>query len=66
MVILTVLSCSTKQERTEEETISVTMERITGQPVAIPDRLAAFMQGTKQSVPVTKDFADFKAYLLGQ
>jgi threonine synthase len=34
--------------------------------VAIPDRLAAFMKGQKQSVPMTKDFADFKQYLLKQ
>ena len=34
--------------------------------VEIPDRLAAFMKGTKQSVPMTKDFADFKQYLLRQ
>ena len=34
--------------------------------VEIPDRLAAFMRGTKQSVPMTKDFADFKQYLLTQ
>ena len=34
--------------------------------VEIPDRLAAFMKGTKRSVPMTKDFADFKQYLLKQ
>ena len=34
--------------------------------VTIPDRLAAFMKGTKQSVPMTKDFADFKQYLLSK
>ena len=34
--------------------------------VAIPDRLAAFMKGEKQSVPMTKEFADFKQYLLKQ
>ena len=43
-----------------------TVERITGQPVAIPDRLAVFMQGQKQSIPMSKDFAAFKAYLLRQ
>ena len=32
----------------------------------IPDRLAAFMKGEKQSVAMTKDFADFKAYLMKQ
>jgi len=34
--------------------------------VTIPDRLAAFMIGEKQSVPMTKNFADFKQYLLKQ
>ena len=34
--------------------------------IAIPDRLAAFMKGTKQSVAMSRDFADFKAYLLEQ
>jgi threonine synthase len=34
--------------------------------VEIPERLAAFMKGQKQSVPMTKDFADFKQYLLKQ
>ncbi len=34
--------------------------------VTIPDRLAAFMKGEKQSVPMTKNFTDFKQYLLKQ
>ena len=34
--------------------------------VDIPARLQAFMQGQKQSVPMTKDFADFKQYLMNQ
>lgn len=34
--------------------------------VDIPPRLRAFMQGQKQSTPMTKDFADFKRYLLKQ
>ena len=41
-----------------------TVEHIIGQSVVIPDKLAAFMQGTKQSVPMTKHFADFKQYLM--
>lgn len=41
-----------------------TVERITGQSVEIPAKLAAFMQGTKQSVPMSKEFADFKAFLM--
>lgn len=43
-----------------------TVERIIGEEVAIPPTLAAFMRGTKQSVPMTKDFADFKNYLMQQ
>ena len=34
--------------------------------VDIPERLAAFMRGEKQSVPMSKDFEDFKAYLMKQ
>ena len=34
--------------------------------VDIPERLAAFMRGEKQSVPMSKDFGDFKAYLMKQ
>ncbi len=43
-----------------------TVERIIGQNVEIPAKLAAFMQGTKQSIAMSGDFADFKAYLLKQ
>ena len=42
------------------------VDDILGIDVEIPERLAAFMKGQKQSVPMTKDFADFKAYLLKQ
>ena len=42
------------------------VDDILGIDVAIPDRLAAFMKGEKQSVPMTKDFADFKKYLLSE
>ena len=42
------------------------VDNILGIDVAIPDRLAAFMKGEKQSVPMTKDFADFKKYLLSE
>ena len=34
--------------------------------IPIPDRLQAFMKGQKQSVPMSKDFQDFKAYLMKQ
>ena len=42
------------------------VDDILGIDVEIPERLAAFMKGEKQSVPMTKDFADFKSYLLKQ
>ena len=42
------------------------VDDILGIDVEIPERLAAFMKGEKQSVPMTKNFEDFKAYLLKQ
>ena len=42
------------------------VDDILGIDVTIPDRLAAFMKGQKQSVPMTKDFTDFKSYLMKQ
>ncbi len=41
-----------------------TVEAATGAEIEIPERLKAFMQGTKQSVPLPKDFDSFKEYLL--
>ena len=41
-----------------------TVERIISEPVTIPAKLQAFMQGEKQSVPLSKEFSDFKNYLL--
>ncbi len=41
-----------------------TVEAIIGTKVNIPEKLQAFMSGTKQSVPMSKDFASFKAYLM--
>ena len=43
-----------------------TVESIIGAEVEIPGKLQAFMRGTKQSVPMEKDFASFKAYLTAQ
>ncbi len=43
-----------------------TVEDIIGTEVKIPEKLQAFMRGTKQSVPMSKDSASFKAYLLKQ
>lgn len=41
-----------------------TVDRILGADIEIPAKLQAFMKGTKQSVPMTKDFVDFKQFLL--
>lgn len=43
-----------------------TVESIINSEVAIPEKLQAFMRGTKQSVPMTAQFEDFKAYLMSQ
>lgn len=43
-----------------------TVEAIVKDEVAIPEKLQAFMHGTKQSVPMTAEFEAFKAYLLGE
>jgi threonine synthase len=40
------------------------VDDILGIDVEIPERLAAFMKGEKQSVAMSKDFEDFKKYLL--
>ena len=42
------------------------VDDILGIDVDIPARLRAFMQGEKQSTPMTKDFTDFKKYLMNQ
>ena len=42
------------------------VDEILGIDVEIPARLAAFMEGEKQSVPMSKDFEDFKRYLMQQ
>ena len=42
------------------------VDDILGIDIEIPARLKAFMEGEKQSVLMTKDFADFKAYLMQQ
>jgi threonine synthase len=42
------------------------VDEILGTDIQIPERLAAFMRGKKQSVAMSKEFADFKDYLLKQ
>ncbi len=42
------------------------VDDILGIDIDIPERLQAFMKGTKQSVPMSKEFEDFKKYLLSE
>jgi len=42
------------------------VDAILSTDIEIPARLQAFMKGQKQSVPMTKNFQDFKAYLMQQ
>ncbi len=42
------------------------VDEILGTDIDIPERLQAFMRGQKQSVPLSKEFADFKQFLLKQ
>lgn len=41
-----------------------TVEGIISEKVQVPAKLAAFMEGKKQSVAMSKNFADFKSFLL--
>lgn len=43
-----------------------TVESIIGTQVEIPAKLQEFMKGEKKSLPLTKQFEDFKAYLLNR
>ncbi len=43
-----------------------TVDGIINGDIEIPAKLAAFMKGTKQSIAMTTDFADFKAFLMKQ
>ena len=43
-----------------------TVDRILKADIEIPAKLQAFMKGTKQSVPMSKDFAAFKQFLMKQ
>ena len=42
------------------------VDGILGGDIEIPAKLQAFMKGTKQSVPMSKDFATFKEFLMKQ
>lgn len=43
-----------------------TVDRILDADIKIPAKLQAFMKGEKQSISLSKEFAAFKAYLMGQ
>lgn len=41
-----------------------TMDKILGADIEIPAKLQAFMKGTKQSIPLSKEFTEFKKFLM--
>lgn len=43
-----------------------TVDGILGEDIAIPEKLQAFMKGTKQSINLPKDFASFKDFLMNE
>ncbi|MCD7937414.1 MAG: threonine synthase [Tannerellaceae bacterium] len=43
-----------------------TVDTILDTDITIPEKLRAFMQGTKQSFPLSKEFGEFKTYLLSR
>ena len=42
------------------------VDQILGTDIEIPERLQAFMRGEKQSIQLSKDFQDFKRFLMNQ
>ena len=52
--------CETAHPAKFQETVEATI----GAEVEIPERLAAFMKGKKQSVEMAKDFSSFKDFLM--
>ena len=52
--------CETAHPEKFKETVEATI----GAEVEIPERLAAFMKGKKQSVEMAKDFSSFKDFLM--
>lgn len=42
------------------------VEAITGEKIEIPAKLRAFMEGTKQSIEMSRDFESFKSFLMNQ
>lgn len=43
-----------------------TVEDIIGESITIPEKLQAFMRGTKQTIPMSRAFSDFKQFLLAR
>jgi len=41
-----------------------TVENVIGQKVEIPEKLQEFMKGTKKSIPIGKEFEEFKEFLM--
>lgn len=41
-----------------------TVDKILGADIEVPAKLQAFMKGTKQSIPLSKEFTEFKKFLM--
>ena len=53
-------------ETTHPAKFKQVVDEICGTDIEIPARLQAFMKGEKQSVSMSKNYADFKAYLMSR
>lgn len=63
---LTANECGVFLETAHPAKFKSTVESIIEDEVEIPAKLAAFMKGSKKSIEISKDFADFKAYLMSE
>lgn len=63
---LTANECGVFLETAHPAKFKSTVESIIEDEVEIPAKLAAFMKGSKKSIEISKDFADFKAYLMNE
>lgn len=63
---LTANECGVFLETAHPAKFKSTVESIIEDEVEIPAKLAAFMKGSKKSIEISKNFADFKAYLMNE
>ena len=64
--ISSLISGATYSDQQHPAKFKEKVDQILGTDIDIPERLQAFMRGEKQNVEMSKDFQDFKQYLLKQ